>query len=227
MLSCSEGENVRQKPSTADIQQVPTANPDISAPTKALARSAVCRRLPMNLRTRVDEAILLRPKELPTLEAIAAHFDLAQYRISLPALRAYARRLEELARPAAASQLIAGVLGCLPVGYRRRTLAGAQVLLLSRVVQALSCETNPPLSVAELARLGSVLALMARPHQASRSAGAKRTHFRPPPAAQGEMQLSRIQDVVRRVYGLSLPVASQESGRGEDSIAKPDTKTGT
>ena len=53
-----------------------------------LMRSVVYRRLPEDVRRRVDEAILLRPPERPTPEAIAEQFKLAdRYQVSLHALK--------------------------------------------------------------------------------------------------------------------------------------------
>jgi hypothetical protein len=185
-----------------------SAGPQSSAlaGVNTLARSRVYRRLPAPLRSQVDSAILLRPQNLPTLEAIAARFELSRYGISAAALRSYARRLEQLARPAAAGQILAMVFGCLPDSYRRRLLAGAQVVLLSRVIQALSTEEAQPLSVAEMTRLGSLLAALARSPQVRDLARARPQRRRKPlPAGQEEIQPGKIAELVRNVYGLSLP----------------------
>ena len=189
---------------TSTTSKMPHPATEIPAPVTALTRSAIHRRLPAAVCARLDEAILLRPKDLPTLEAIAAHFDLPRYRISLPALRAYARRLEDLARPAAAGQLVAVVLGCLPPSYRRRMRDGTETLLLSRVAEVLSLGNSQPLSVAELARLGPVLATMGRQTQTRKSAGAKRTDSPRPNQGSEIAQNSRLKGVVRDVFGLNL-----------------------
>ena len=117
-----------------------------------LGRTQVYKRLPGHLRGRVDEAILLRPEECSSLETIVQRFGLEEkYGITMKALRGYAHKLEQLARPAAASHLLARVLGCLPEEDRRRLLAGSEVLLLSRVIQALSDGKAEALCVADLA----------------------------------------------------------------------------
>lgn len=171
----------------------------------SLARSVVYRRLPVSLRSRLDSAILLRPKKLPTLEAIADHFELAKHGISPAALRSYARRLEDLARPAATGQILAAVFGCLPGAYRRQLMLGSQVMLLSRLVAALSSNQSEALSVAEMARLGTVLSAMARPRHTRENASAKRSHRKTAPDAPANLQPLKIKELVRSVYGLSLP----------------------
>jgi hypothetical protein len=176
-----------------------------------LTRSSVYKKVPVAVRGRVDEAILLRPAKCATLEQIAEKFELAgRYGISHSALRSYARKLEQFVRPAVASQLMAGVLGCLPEGYRQRLVAGGQVLLLSRVVQALSAEGGAELSVAELAKLASVLSAVgsrsrspaagakAAPHTRSSSAG----EVDPKPPTGDPAKLA---EAVRMLYGLPWP----------------------
>ncbi|HOJ56732.1 MAG TPA: hypothetical protein PK184_13015 [Phycisphaerae bacterium] len=192
----------------ADRQRDADALADASPLAAALARSMVYRRLPMGLRSRLDSAILLRPKKLQTLEAIAAHFELSSYGISPAALRSYARRLEELVRPAATSQMLAAVFGCLPAGYRRRLLDGTQVVLLSRVIQALSAEPAQPLTIAEMVRLGTVLSAIARTTERPQGPGAKRSRSTRPAADQEMMQPAKIKELVRSIYGLSLSVPS-------------------
>jgi len=123
-----------------------------------LTRSSVYKKIPVAVRGRLDEAILLRPSDCATLEQIADKFELTgRYGISASVLRSYTRKLEQFVRPAAASQLMAGVLGCLPEEYRQKLLAGGQVLLLSRVIRALSAEGGTELSVADLGKLATVL----------------------------------------------------------------------
>ncbi|MEP0841374.1 MAG: hypothetical protein HRF43_01530 [Phycisphaerae bacterium] len=171
-----------------------------------LSGSAICRKLPLPVRMRLDSALLRRPAGLKTLEEIARRFDLAGHGISITTLRSYARRLEALARPAAAGQVLASILGCLPPGYERRIRMGTQVLLLSRVVQALAGGESA-LSVAELVRLGSLLAALARPAGASAAPPPKKSscpqaHRRKADALPPE----RIRELIRDVYGLNLRV---------------------
>ena len=199
---------MRSKPSKPPTTQTPPPATDTPTPATALSRSVIHRRLPLALRARLDEAILLRPKALPTLEAIAAHFDLARYRISPQALRAYSRRLEDLARPAATGQLLAVVLGCLPPSYRRRVHDGTEVLLLSRMAQALSGDGTQALSVAELARLGPVVVAMARAHRPRESASAKQSQFRRLGSTRKTIQASAVKTLVRGVYDVQLNLSN-------------------
>ncbi|UCD30589.1 MAG: hypothetical protein JSV03_09020 [Planctomycetota bacterium] len=140
---------------TSVSQSVDKAGFDV--PT-CLARSNVYKRVPSRVRSQLDEAIVLRPDGCASLEAIADKFQLGRrYKVSLSSLRSYARKLEEFVRPAMTSQLMAEILGCLPDSYRQQVVAGGQVMLLSKVLQALSIDRGSALTVAELARLASVL----------------------------------------------------------------------
>ena len=178
-----------------------------------LTRSSVYKKVPISVRGRLDEAILLRPADCATLDQIADKFELAErFGISGSALRSYARKLEQFVRPAVASQLMAGVLGCLPEAYRQRLIAGGQVLLLSRVVQALLAEGGAELSVADLAKLASVLSAMGNrsrlPALKAKAAPTTRTSQTgegepdPEPAAGNPTKLA---EAVRMLYGLPWP----------------------
>lgn len=199
-----------QQPAQRDTDPLP----------EVLRRSAVCRKVPLTVRGPLDQAILLRPADCPTLEAIAARFELqARYGVSLAALRSYARKLEQLVRPAAASELLAGVVGCLPEDYRHRLVAGSQVLLLSRVIQALAGETGSQLTVAELARLAAILGGMAGERHAPSDSRSRRRQPRPPsspssptasddtPPATGNPH--RLAEAVRTLYGLPWPITGE------------------
>lgn len=178
-----------------------------------LAGSALCRRVPAEVRSQIDSAILLRPPELATLELIAARFQLKeQYGVTPAALRAYARRIEELARPVATARLMAGVYGCLPAAQRRKLLAGSQVLLLSRVIQVLSTEGDTALSVAELARLGSIVSGMAGRKATRNPKPAKDSKNRTRGRAEIPADGGDIAALVRQVYGLNIAGGEQTPG---------------
>lgn len=173
-----------------------------------LERTRVYRRLPVAVRARLNEAILLRPKGLGSLEAIASHLELAHYGISLAALRTYARQLEELVRPAANAQLMGSLLGCLPESFRRQLIAGSEVLLLSRVLRALNAEGEHALTVAELARLASIVTALAgktarsrpTPHRSKKNKdGGPEDRDGNPSSETG------LAAAVRTLYGLSWP----------------------
>lgn len=179
-----------------------------------LARSGVYRRMPVTVRGRLDAAILLRPKDCPTLEAIAEKFKLAErYGISRAALRTYAGKLEQLVRPMAASQVLAGVLGCLPASYRRKLAAGSEVMLLSRLVKTLHDEQSSTLAVADLAKLAVLLKTMRPPHRKNttpkrRRNGLPRDSANPPPNSE-VFDSEQMAEAVRTLYGLSWPIGKQ------------------
>lgn len=159
--------------------------------------------MPASERVRLESAILLRPAGCETLEAIARRFELkSRYGLSLAALRSYARQLEQWLRPAVASQVMAGVLGCLPEDFRRRLIDGSQVLLLSRVNQALSDEDGPPLSVAELAKLADVLKNLAR-HRTGSADNPSSDSLGPDETAPDFETMAKT---VRNLYGIGWPL---------------------
>jgi len=176
-------------------------------------RSAVYRKVPASVRCRLDAAILLRPPGCETLEAINSKYKLSvRYGVSLRALGRYARNLERLVRPAVASQVMAGVLGCLPAHFRRRLFDGSLVLLLSRVNQVLNDEEGPRLSVSELAKLADVLKDLA--HCRSDPAGrpSRRGAKGGRAARAGEADPSKLAEAVRALYGLSWPPQEDRDG---------------
>lgn len=203
------------------------AAPDASEPREAswrlplrLARSTVYRRLPAAVRARLDAAILLQPADCPTLAEVFRKFELRQrYGISPAALRSYAVMIEQLVRPLMASHILAGVLGCLPRAYRQQLLAGGRVILLSKVLRALSAAADTSLSVAELARLASVLGAMAgrstRPRTAISKKPARQIDDSVVPSASPEVNFERLAEAVRAVYGLDWP--RQEPARNDAS----------
>lgn len=209
------------KPHRSRKQSDISPNDDTTASVaEALKHSAVYRRLAVHTRAQLDAAILRRPTGLQSLEEIARRFGLDAQRISRGALRSYARRLEELARPAAASQVLAAIFGCLPSAYERRLLAGTQVLLLSRVVQALAASESA-LSVAELSRLSMALAALARSGLTARSRGyARPRSARTDATRSASLPPARIAELVRDIYGLDIrasagPTNSSESPKGD------------
>jgi hypothetical protein len=169
----------------------------------------VYRKVPVAVRARLDAAILLRPADCPTLEAIARKFDLGgRYGISPDSLANYAHKLEQFVRPAMTSQVMAGMLGCLPARYRRQLVAGGQVMLLSKVVQALADdEREAALSVADLAKLAAVLAAMSgaggSKSYAAKAGGAARRGPRNVLAGGAAIEdPTQLAEAVKMVYGL-------------------------
>ncbi len=210
---CNSDRNRKRSKRRTIVAPAPIENPDVP---EWLTRSKVYKRLPVGVRSHVDAAILLRPADAPTVEAIAAKYKIAErFDISITALRRYARKLEQFVRPTVTSQLMAGVLGCLPKSYRRTLVAGGEVLLLSRVVKALTAEEKgkPALGVADLAKLASVLSAVGRRTQAVRSqklrAGRGEKADTNPDA--GALNSASLAEVVRELYGLSWPPPTSAS----------------
>ncbi|GMU21740.1 MAG: hypothetical protein AMXMBFR13_18300 [Phycisphaerae bacterium] len=198
---------------------VPTAEPPPPDPQTEhpLARTAVFRLLPGTTRAKVDNAILTRPQGLGTLEAIAHRFELQEkFGITMAALKTYARRLERALRPMATGEVVTGILGCLPVSYRRRLLAGNEVLLLSRVSQSLSGESHQPvLPVSDLARLAVVLKSLANRLGRVKTAGSGRGGGKQ--EANGAIEPSNLGAAISKVYGLDWPPRNLD-----ESTKEPD-----
>ncbi len=172
-----------------------------------LARTRIYRSLPVFVRAQLDSAILLRAPGCRTLEQIGKRFELqAKHDISHTALKEYAGKLEQLIRPAMTSEVIAGVLGCLPEDCRERLLAGSQVMLVSRVIQALADEESAgSLSVADLARLATILRSATRQSRVSGGSSTRRGGI--DCAATGNVPLNEdeIAQAMAHVYGLLCP----------------------
>lgn len=127
-----------------------------------LARSPIFQRVPARQRARLDRAILLPGSGGCSIPEIAEKFKLIEkYAITPAMLATYARKLEQLMRPTVTSQVMAGVLSCLPEAYRRRLIRGSEVLLVSKVLAALNT-SKTPLTVAEMAKLASILMSVAK-----------------------------------------------------------------
>jgi hypothetical protein len=204
----------------ARTRRRPEARPPAEAASESapeiLARSAVYRRLPERVRSRLDRAILTRPKDLPTLEAMAERFELQErFQVSLHALRGYAWRLERLARPAATSRIMAGVLGCLPRKYREQLLAGGEVLLVSRVLQALhgdtdGAENNKPgeaiIPVSDLVKLGAILAkLGTRPGLRASPGARKKSKGHRSTVEEAASASAALNQALKLSYGITWP----------------------
>lgn len=197
-------------------------------PPSALTRTKVYRRIPQPQRGRIDAAILLRPPECSTLKAIAQRFEIRkQYGLSYDSLEYYASRLEEFVRPAMTAQVMAGILGCLPERYRRQVFTGSQVLLVSKVLNLINnTDSNATLTVAELAKLATVLASAAG--NARTRDGSPKNNQLPlsdDPAAPSDDQpapadASRLSAAVRMVYGLGLP--NQDALPNQNEVTNQD-----
>lgn len=196
---------------------------NVQAASALLARTSVYRLVPVPARRFVDRAILLRPEGCGTLDAIHRKYRLHErFGVTRAGLKTYARRLERLVQPVFAGHLLATVLGALPAGYRRQMTRGSHVLLLSRVVAAMTdndCEMTP----AGLAKLASSLASANR---AASAAGQAKEACGPRNTADNDRRHltdtsktgnpAEIIRTVRAVYGLDWPSsdpASKPSGR--------------
>jgi len=171
-----------------------------------LCRTAVYRRVPREVRMRLDAALLERAEGTAALQAIADRFELRnRYGLSLPALRTYARRLEALCRPVLASAILAAMLGGLPAAFRRSLQHGSEVLLLCRLAATLNRKDDDALTVADLVRLGSMLASLAG-RKSTRPCARRGT------GKAGTPDGSQLARTVRELYGLNLTDAPPAAG---------------
>lgn len=170
----------------------------------ALADSPVCRRLPVDVRLRLEHALFDRGRTGKTLEQISDELSLTKYLICPGDVTDYARTFDELVRPAVSAQVLAGVLGCLPASYRKRLVRGSEVLLLSKLTQALSADSEETISVSELMKLASILRAAAgkRAVHRERQRGKRRA------ASMESFSDDHVSAAVGRLYGLSWPSES-------------------
>ena len=180
----------------------PTGDPHPSIAPAAfdrLARTRLYRILPMELRARVDVAILLRPPECPNLEDIIPAMELdTRFGIRLTDLRQYARALEQFARPLMAALLVSTLLAALPRRVSTHLGRANRLLVWSRLVQHLTDPSAKPLTATELAKLAAILRpLHRRPGRTSD------TPHRPP-GSPLPFDRDTLAPVVRMLYGVNL-----------------------
>lgn len=210
-----------------EVETTPPAElkDDLSVPddlAACLVRSAVYRRVPPDLRARLDRAILMPAESEDSIEQVARELKLTdQYGVSPAALRSYVRKVEQLMRPTVTSQIMAAVLSCLPEDYRRRLMDGSQVLLVSRLLATLTAD-NTGLTVAEMAKLASVLHMVSGTRAAVRGAArSAKPGDAPPETKASDPDPSRLSESVRRVYGLPWPAETERAGGSPQLPAVP------
>ena len=177
-----------------------------------LTRSVIYKRVPIKVRRRLDAALLKGSVDNAALQAIAADLKLSTYGVSVGILKKYAVRLEQWVRPSLTAQLLAGVLGCLPEDYRRQLVAGSQVLLLSRVIQALSSDGKDALPAADLAKLASILSALgistSKAAAKLMSKGTAKDSKKDPSEPPLVLDKAVMAKTVRELYGLNWPPAA-------------------
>ncbi|MHC4443136.1 MAG: hypothetical protein ACYTF1_06030 [Planctomycetota bacterium] len=180
-----------------------------------LLRTRVYKRVPEAERSRLDADIMFHPEGYATLKSIANKYKLVdRYGISRKALDTYAQRLAGIVRPAMSSLVLANLLGCLPESYRRSVVDGGHVMLLSRVMQVLSCGGCTPLSVAELARLASLFSAIAARNNVDRGTGKAGGGKDKDVIAEADSSGGdpvKIAESVRMLYGLPWPLKEADS----------------
>lgn len=195
VLPDSEKLSLSPKPESAETQEWPS--PRL---VTALAESPVCRRLPVDVRLRLEHALFDRGRTGKTLEQISDELSLTKYQIRSGDVTDYAATFDELVRPAVSAQVIAGVLGCLPASYRKQLARGSEVLLLSKLTQVLSADSEQTISVSELMKLASILRASRGKRAVTRGRGGKRRE-----ASTESFSDDHVSAAVNRLYGLSWP----------------------
>lgn len=206
--------------------ELPTADLEkTGAWQKALARTVVYKRVPLSTRRALDRAILVRPQGCATLEAIEERFRLTErFGVSRDNLRTYARKLERVAQPCFAGNLAAAILGCMPAAYGSQVAAGSQIILISRLVQALTLKQSR-LEIPELIRLASALRF-ANPTGVARNAATKgcgqqgKIRGRDDAVSSCFSNEATLAEAVRTVYGLEYP-AHRPNGAETPRSPKP------
>jgi hypothetical protein len=214
--------SMRRKPARSSSQPVPgTHSPRQSgdadetySPPALLTRTSVYKRLPDSLRNQLDQALLERPKDCATLNAVARKFQLAQrFGITTRALRAYAAKLDQLAEPVYAGRLVNSLLECLPDARPAELTDGGDVMLISRVVQALT-QKDKKLAAPDLARAALLFGSNAAKQ---RLTSCKKEGYTdqgkpnrsPAEASPAQSRPDNLAESVRMVYGLGWPSESR------------------
>jgi hypothetical protein len=179
----------------------------------SITRTSVYRRVPVTTRRKLDRALLTRPKECATLDAILEQFKLSErFGITREALRTYARKIEQLIEPHLAGHLAAAVLGCMPTAYRNEVAAGSEIILISKVVQALTKKKGQgqgQLEAPDLLKLASALraAGQRKPKSCNKGSSSRDGVRKTPEADKGNAKTDQkvLAETVRTVYGLDWP----------------------
>lgn len=169
-----------------------------------LGTSPVIRQVPFQVRSRLERLLFERVSNSESTQAIAEELELEKHGISVADLQSYRDALDELIRPVASVQVIAGVLGCLPEKYRRRLMMGNQVLLLSKVAKALADTQKEDFAAGELLKLASVLRAAALTQERGR---------KPVPGSRADkkagpdlLDFGIMTRAVRTLYGMIWPL---------------------
>ncbi len=188
---------------------------------EALVASPVRQRIPDRIRVKLERALLERASREDSLEEIARKFELERYGISMEMLSGYAATLDELVRPVASTQIVAGVLGCLPASFRSRMLRGNQVLLLSKVAAILWESRESQMEVGELLKLATLLRAAAQTRR--QQAGGRRGKEGGSPKEAALFDMGRMGGSVRALYGLSWPVGVRKGPAedGKNAVSAP------
>ncbi len=186
----------------------------------SITKTKVFRQLPVALRMKLDRALLASVPGRHGVKPLIERFALEPYGITPAALLRYARLLHEAVRPAATSQVMSSLLGCLPDAQRQSLLEGSRVLLLSRVIRVLSEAGAESLSVNDMQRLASILKSMgdassrglrrSSPDISSANANSHNKEGFPEP---GEA----LAESVRLLYGLPWPL---EENTGASKVGR-------
>jgi hypothetical protein len=192
--------------------------------TAVAAESPVLRKIPLRVRTRLDAALIHRSTTGETMSEIGGRLKLDKFGVTSAELERYAEMLEELIRPIACSQFVAGVLGCLPAAYRRRLMTGNQILLMSKVAKILSQSNKEEFAAGELVKLANVLRAAAQPRVSTRQSRSAKAAGKQDPkdatiAAVDFLSDERVIRDVRSLYGLTwpLPISSVMKKQARES----------
>ncbi len=193
-------------------------------PRPSITRTSVYRRVPITIRWKLNRLLLLRPEGCASLDAILQRFKLSEkFGITRQALRTYARKIEQLVEPHLAGQLAAAVLGCMPTSYRNEVVAGSEVILISKVVGALTAnktDLHPP----DLLKLASALRAAAQQKPKSCQKGSSDQEHAPkhPGGKPGDAKTDQevLAETVRTIFGLDWPAGepSKPATLGPESL---------
>jgi hypothetical protein len=197
----------------------------------ALAQTTVYRKLPIDVRTALDTAILTRPDGGATLTEAHRKLRLGEaYRLTLTDVERYAKALEVFSLPLMASVAVSSLLKALPRHLARGLNQANRLVIWSRLVQHLTDAKSKPLKATEYAKLAEMLR---PPPRASRPAGikgpAKPGMSRCCSGPTGQLSTEEIEPLARALFGVTIakdPVKAPRPPRGDDPPGSSDRGRG-
>lgn len=197
----------------------------------------VYRRLPHEVRAKLDSIILTRPEACPTVQDAFRSLNLdGRFGLRLDEVKQYADALEAFARPFASGIAVAALLDALPKSVVRQLSRANRLLVWSRLVQQMTDPEARPFSASEFTKLAELLGRGKRSSNRAGTAERRAQRSRPP----GRQRRSPTDDdygdevwspemlapLVRELYGVNLATDIRPGAAAPNPPSPGDTNAG-